>query len=203
MSPEQHSGLPASTSSDIYALGATLFFILTGTSAFNARQALPTLRAKIIRGDFQPPRTVNREVPAALNSICLKAMALIPTERYKTADQLADDIERFFADEPVVAHEESIGARVRRWLRHHREVAQLIVIGTLAIILGLTACPPITSSSARREHQAKLAATRRSHSLILAAQFASESVGRRLSERWRISGVCGGGCRANQDAERY
>ena len=187
MSPEQHAGLPVGTASDIYSLGATLYYILTGVAAFDPRQSLPKLRSKIIRGEFEPPRSLNNEVSPQLDSICRKAMALVTTERYKTADELADDIERYFADESVAAHRETGVARGLRWLRHHRDIAWMMIVGASALITGLVIFSTIVTTLAHRQHQAsQVAEQARNHSLELVATFASDSVVRRITERWQI-----------------
>ena len=93
---------------------------------------------KVQRGDFPPPRRVNPQVPAALEAICLKAMALNPQARYASAKTLADDVEHWLADEAVTAHAEPWPARLGRWVRHHKglvgSVAAVVAVGlTVAI----------------------------------------------------------------------
>jgi len=120
MSPEQAEGRPdrIGPASDVYGLGATLFHLLTGRAAFEGPG--DDVLEKVRRGDFPAPRSVRREVPRALGAICLKAMALEPEGRYATARDLADDVERWLADEPVSAYREPWHARARRWARRHR-----------------------------------------------------------------------------------
>ena len=98
MSPEQHNQLPVGPASDIYSLGATLYFMLCGTSAFGPQQPVPAIRAQVVRGEFPRPRAVQRRLSPALEAIVLKAMALTPEQRYRTAEGLACDVERFLAD---------------------------------------------------------------------------------------------------------
>ncbi len=107
MSPEQAAGRldQLGPASDVYSLGATLYHLLTGQAPF-AKSEVGEVLHKVQKGDFPPPRRVNRQVPAALEAICLKAMALQPRERYASARALADDLEHWLADEPVTAHAE-------------------------------------------------------------------------------------------------
>jgi serine/threonine protein kinase len=104
MSPEQAAGKldELTPSTDIYSLGATLYHLLTGRPPFEKQQST-TLLLKVQRGEFKNPRDVNPEVPSDLQAICLKAMSLNPSNRYSSARELADDIERWLANEPLVA----------------------------------------------------------------------------------------------------
>ena len=77
---------------------STIFGHVVDIEASNAEVC-----ARIGRGDFAPPREVNPQVPRALEEVCLKAMALDRERRYRTAKELADDVERWLNDEPVLA----------------------------------------------------------------------------------------------------
>ena len=72
------------------------------------------------RGDFPPPRKANEAVPATLEAICLKAMAREPASRYASPRDLAEEIERWLADEPVAAYREGWSPRLARWARRHK-----------------------------------------------------------------------------------
>ncbi|MDB5349366.1 MAG: serine/threonine protein kinase [Planctomycetota bacterium] len=137
MSPEQAAGRldllgPAS---DVYSLGATLFAVLTGKSPFADQHVMETLR-KVQIGEFRSPRTLARWIPPALEAICLKAMALKPEARYVSPHALADDLERWLADEPVSAWREPISLRFRRWVRKNKTlVATASAAACVAIVL--------------------------------------------------------------------
>ncbi len=102
--------------SDIYSLGATLYYLLTGRVPFHGRDARLVLR-QVRAADFPPPRQVNRKVPAALEAICLKAMARESKDRYPSALALAADVDRWLADEPVTARREPWWERTLRFCR--------------------------------------------------------------------------------------
>jgi tetratricopeptide (TPR) repeat protein/tRNA A-37 threonylcarbamoyl transferase component Bud32 len=138
MSPEQAAGQwdVVGPASDIYSLGATLYVLLTGQKPFSSPDKEAILQ-EVQQGEVVPPRRVKRAVSAALEAICLKAMALKPEERYPTALDLAADLEHWLADEPVTAYREPWTARARRWLRRHRTMVGSVAAGLLvALLLG-------------------------------------------------------------------
>jgi serine/threonine-protein kinase len=118
MSPEQARG-EASLASDIYSLGATLYELLTGRAPVQGASTDEILD-KVKRGDWLPPHELRRQTPAALDAICCQAMRLQPEERYATALELANDVERWLADEPVKAYCEPYSKAAQRWMRKHR-----------------------------------------------------------------------------------
>ena len=140
MSPEQAAGKldEMKPTSDVYSLGASLYFLLTGKTAFTGSNAGEVV-AQVRENDFLPPRERLSSVPDALNSICCKAMSTRPASRYTTALELAADIENWLADEPVLAHRESTLEKMSRWVRHHRTLATsalvtLMTIATASVI---------------------------------------------------------------------
>jgi formylglycine-generating enzyme required for sulfatase activity len=134
MSPEQAAGRldQLGAASDVYSLGATLYALLTGKAPFEGADVGAVLR-RVQRGEFPPPRQVGHAVPPALEAVCLKAMALRPPDRYGSARDLAGDVEKWLADEPVTAYREPWRIRLGRWRRRHPRLV------TGAAALGLTA----------------------------------------------------------------
>src|SRR5438445_4256673 len=101
MSPEQALAkrITVDARTDVYSLGATLYELLTLQPAYNGRNREEVLR-QIAFEEPRPPRRLNKAVPAELETIVLKAMGKNPDERYATAQELADDLERYRQDEP-------------------------------------------------------------------------------------------------------
>ena len=116
MSPEQAVGEldQIGSASDIFGLGAVLYCLLTGPPPFSGSD-LATIVRRTRTGDLAPPSRVNRQVHPGLEAVCLKAMARRPEERYASPKDLAEEIGRWMADEPVAAWREPITTRLRRW----------------------------------------------------------------------------------------
>ncbi|MCI0702621.1 MAG: protein kinase [Planctomycetia bacterium] len=137
MSPEQAAGKLelVGPKADVYALGATLFAILTGKAPFTGSSAVETLD-RVRRGAFEHPITVNPECPKPLDAICRKAMALSPEDRYPTALELAADVERWLSDEPVSCYSDPLAERLARWARRHPARVATCVSLLLAGVFG-------------------------------------------------------------------
>jgi serine/threonine protein kinase len=135
MSPEQARGEwdRLGPASDIFSLGSTLFYVLTGRVPYDGKTNAEVV-AKIRDGVLAPPGSISGEVIAALAAICRKAMALLPANRYPTAKALAEDVERWLADEPVSAWREPLTHRASRWGRRHRAIFTATVA---ALVIGL------------------------------------------------------------------
>jgi serine/threonine-protein kinase len=140
MSPEQAQGRLAEigTASDVYSLGATLYCLVTGRPPLENGD-VDELLGRAQRGEIPPPHQVNPRVPAALGAIVVKAMALRPSDRYPSAHVLAEEVERWLADEPVMARREPLSERVRRWMRRRRTAVAAIAAALVAATIGLAA----------------------------------------------------------------
>jgi len=138
MAPEQAVGREVGPAVDVFGLGAMLYALLTGRAPYvdGLREVIE--RARI--GDFVAPRQVNRGAPRALEAVCLKAMNVDPTLRYSAMD-LARDLERWLAGEPVSAWREPLALRAKRWVSRHITLVTSVVIVTIAttILIGVSA----------------------------------------------------------------
>jgi serine/threonine protein kinase/tetratricopeptide (TPR) repeat protein len=143
MSPEQALGqrVLVDHRTDVYSLGATLYELLTLRPTHDGGNRQELLR-QIAYEDPKPLRRLNPAVPAELETIVLKATEKGASDRYATAQDLADDLERFLKDEPIRARRPGPLRRLRKWSWRHREltvtaaVCSLVVLALLAALLG-------------------------------------------------------------------
>lgn len=160
MSPEQMRGEVVDTRSDIYALGVIAYQLLSGRLPFDLNDTPIGEAARIIREDDPPTLgSVIRELRGDAEIIVAKAMAKEPERRYLSAGDMADDIARFLAGEPIAARRDSAAYMLRKQLRRYRTAA----VAGLVAILGLLifASYAVVAGNKQRE-------------LALAAQAASE-----------------------------
>ena len=142
LSPEQAAGRgkEVGPASDVYALGAILYELLTGRPPFQAATVLETLDQ--VRGrEPLPPRQLNPAVPRDLETVCLECLHKEPHRRYATADALAEDLGRFLGGRPVSARPTPAWERGLKWAQRRPAVAGLLVAlaAALSALLGLGA----------------------------------------------------------------
>jgi serine/threonine protein kinase len=164
MSPEQAAGRnnELGPATDIFSLGATLYHLLCGFLPHAPEEDIAVMIAAAENGMIIPPRRHAPWLPRALESICMKAMAFTPTDRYISARALSDDVQRWLADEPVAAHRERVSERLNRWLRNHRTLATALgvayLITTLAAVVGVIGWNHLQNQRRRMQNASPAAA---------------------------------------------
>jgi WD40 repeat protein len=139
MAPEQAAGHSQhiGPATDIHALGALLYELLTGRPPFGAATALQTLD-QVRTQEAQPPSQLDVSVPRDLETVCLKCLEKEPERRYSSANELADDLDRFLQHRPVRARPVGPLARLMRWCQRNSLPAVLAATVALALVLGTT-----------------------------------------------------------------
>jgi serine/threonine-protein kinase len=156
MSPEQSEGIldQIGPRSDVYSLGATLYCLLTGKPPLEGDVA--DVIRNVQRGAFPPPRQFDSSIDRALEAVCLKAMALKPADRYGSPKALAEDVERWMADEPVTAWHEPWARVLLRWLTRHRVGVTAAGAAVLVALAGTAAVLAVQTSANSELRRANL-----------------------------------------------
>lgn len=154
ISPEQAAGRLEAIGppSDVYSLGATLYHLLTGRLPIEEKD-LGAILQRAQKGNFPPPRQHDPSIPRPLEAICLKAMALKPLDRYRNARCLADDIEHWLADEPVVAVSETLSERLGRFGRKNQGYVRAGLAGLAVVALVSVTAALLIDGQRRMNHE--------------------------------------------------
>ncbi|HWY88710.1 MAG TPA: SUMF1/EgtB/PvdO family nonheme iron enzyme, partial [Gemmataceae bacterium] len=139
MSPEQAGGNRSlTTAADIYGLGAILYHCLTGRPPFHEPSPLETMH-KVLEHELPSPRTLNQKVPRDLETICLKCLRKEPGKRYESAQELAEDLQRFLEGMPIRARRVRRIEHVWKWVLRHQALAAVVSLAFLVLTAGLLA----------------------------------------------------------------
>ncbi len=154
MAPEQVAGKGARITrrTDVYALGAILYELITGKPPFRER-TVPETMLRVLNDDPVPPHELYPAAPRDLETICLKCLEKDPDRRYRSALALAEDLRRFQAQRPIKAEGHAVLDRAGRWCSRHSGVVgfaagvvltAVFAIGAVPMVYAL--CPPILAA---------------------------------------------------------
>jgi eukaryotic-like serine/threonine-protein kinase len=132
-SPEQIRGEPVTTATDVYSLGAVLFELLRGTGPHRLQTYSPAEITQVVCLDPPPELGLGNE----LDQIVQMALRKEPERRYASVAQLAEDIERFLANRPVLAKGDSFGYRARKFLRRNALAVAAASLALTSLVGGL------------------------------------------------------------------
>jgi tetratricopeptide (TPR) repeat protein len=122
---------------DVYSLGAIFFELLSGRPPFLGEHAIGVIRQAAER-PAPKLRSIMPNLPRDLETICARCLEREPAARYNSAEDLAADLERWLDDQPILARQPSLPARIWHWSRHNRKLAislsTSIILATAAIV---------------------------------------------------------------------
>jgi eukaryotic-like serine/threonine-protein kinase len=155
MAPEQAMGRSRriGPAADIYALGTILYQLIAGRLPFKGETSLETL-LQVMHVEPLPPRRLQPKVPPDLETITLKCLEKEPARRYPTALELARDLERFLAGEPIAARPPSAFDQWKKFARNHKGLVGGVIATLLALVAGLIATGIFAASEAEQRIQA-------------------------------------------------
>ena len=164
MSPEQAGGEndQLGPATDQYSLGAMLYELVTGRPPFLAAKAMETVM-QVLRNEPVPPRQLQANLHVDLETICLKALQKDIGKRYADCGELAEDLRRFQAGEPILARPVSAPERLWRWCRRNPRIAASIAAVAISLVtatvVSISAAVTVAHERDQKEEQRKAAET--------------------------------------------
>ncbi len=178
MPPEQARGEKVDERADVYSLGATLYELVTGAKPFDAQSVYETLMA-VATEDPKAPRSLDPTIDPDLETMILKAIEKEPSRRYRSAADLAADLDRWLKGEPVTARAPSAVYRLKKGFARRRGLLIAIAAGVIASGVTAAVLVPLlrrTEAKVDDEREALLDRLRKTSSLCLEAALEKRRV---------------------------
>jgi serine/threonine-protein kinase len=182
MAPEQATAQKSvSTAADVYGLGAVLYALLTGRAPFQGDNVLEILQ-QVVEREPTPPRALNPAVDRDLETVCLKCLAKDPNRRYRSAEELAEDLDRWLQGEPILARA-GRWERTAKWVRRNPLVASLLAAVFVVLLAGAGVSLGFAIHAANRAEEARTSEARakRKEGEAVAAKEAQEKTSEKLA----------------------
>ena len=174
MAPEQAAGEDVDERADVYALGAILYHVVSGTLPHRGT-TFEEVITRVINGDVRPLTEIEPQTPRDLATIIGKAMAREPAQRYRNARDLADDLRRFQTGQLVGAHHYTATQRFVRWIRRHRAIAAVSTIALVVLVVfGTWSIRRILDETTRAEQRAREATASANNAIVSQARAMHE-----------------------------
>jgi len=188
MSPEQALAkrVVVDHRTDVYSLGATLYELLTLQPAFTGTDRQELLR-QIAFEEPRRPRRINKTIPPELEIIVLKALEKNATDRYATAQKLADDLRHWLDDRPIQARRPSTMQRLSKWARRHQALVRLATACLVLAVVGLGVATFLIGRARRETERQRDAAERQREEALRKrrqARRAVDTMYTRVAEKW-------------------
>ena len=176
--PEQVRGEAVTTTTDVYALGVLLYEVLTGQRPYQFDQYTPTEIERVIceqeptkpstavrhktttANDTPPTIHLDKQLRGDLDTIVMMALRKEPERRYGSVEQLAEDLRRYLGGLPVLAREDTVGYRTRKFFQRHRLGVTAAALVIVALVAGLTVALWQAGVAAAERDRARLESTK-------------------------------------------